>query len=480
MKTAQEYVDSLRTLNPRIFLGGRQVNLLENPVTMTVVRANARVYELSLEPEHREVMTAVSPYTGGRVSRCLHVAASTADLEKRAEMALLTSQVLGTCNYRCVGADVLNALAGVTWEMDRDLGTEYHRRFLDYLRHLQENDLAVSGAVTDAKGDRSKRPAQQPDPDVYVHVAEKRPDGIVVRGAKVSQSGAIAAHETVVIPTMGMREGEEDFAVAFAVPNGAPGITYICQYNPFSAERELAADIRYLGNPEYGQRETCIMVFDDVFVPWERVFVCGETRYSGRLIARFAKTHRMNCGGACKVGFIDLIIGAAQLAAEYSGVQKVPHIVEKITDMIRISETCRACTIAAALKGTEEPAGSGFYLPNDVFGNVAKLTAADGFWEVLKWVGDIAGGMAVTMPSEEELNNPVSGPYVRKFMGASAPAELRLRLAKFVQNWCAGLHGAGTWHGAGSPQAQKMVLYALTDLEEKKRLAKNLAGIRDG
>jgi len=479
LKTAQEYVESLKNFNPRIFLGGRQVKLMENPTTLTVIKANARVYELAQDPACREIMTAVSPYTGGRISRCLHIAQSVADLEKRAEMALLTSQMLGTCNYRCVGADALNALAGVTWEMDRDLGTDYHQRFTTYLKHLQENDLACSGAVTDAKGDRSKRPAQQPDPDVYVHVSEKRPDGIVVRGAKVSQSGAIGAHETVVIPTMGMREGEEDFAVAFAVPNGAPGITYICQYNPFTAEREAVSDIRYLGNPEYGQRETCIMVFDNVFVPWERVFMCGETKYSGRLIARFAKTHRMNCGGACKVGFIDLIIGAAQLAAEYSGVQKAPHIVEKITDMIRISETSRACTIAAALKGSEEPAGSGFYMPNDIFGNVAKLTVADGFWEVMKWVGDIAGGMAVTMPSEEELNNPESGPYVRKFMGASAPAELRLRLAKFVQNWCAGLHGAGTWHGAGSPQAQKMVLYALTDLEEKKKLAKNLAGIKE-
>ncbi|MBC7324963.1 MAG: aromatic ring hydroxylase, partial [Moorella sp. (in: Bacteria)] len=407
--------------------------------------------ELSQEPAYQEIMTAVSPYTGGRISRCLHIAQSIHDLERRAEMALLTSQMLGTCNYRCVGADVLNALAGVTWEMDRDLGTDYHQRFLAYLKHLQENDLACSGAVTDPKGDRSKRPAQQSDPDVYVHVAEKKADGIIVRGAKVSQSGAIGCHETVVIPTMGMREGEEAFAVAFAVPNGAPGITYISQYTPFTAEREVVSDIRYLGNPEYGQRETCIMVFDNVFVPWERVFMCGETRYSGRLIARFAKTHRMNCGGACKVGFIDLIIGAAQLAAEYSGVQKAPHIVEKITDMIRISETSRACTIAAALKGSEEPAGSGFYLPNDIFGNVAKLTVADGFWEVMKWVGDIAGGMAVTMPSEEELNNPESGPYVRKFMCASAPAELRLRVAKFVQNWCAGLHGAGTWHGAGSP-----------------------------
>ncbi|BAF59403.1 aromatic ring hydroxylase [Pelotomaculum thermopropionicum SI] len=479
MKTAAEYLESMKAYNPRIFLGGRQVNLHENPTTLTVLRANARVYELSQEPDYADIMTAVSPYTGQKVSRNLHLAASTADLEKRAEMATLTSQMLGTCNYRCVGADVINALAGVTWEMNRELGTEYHTRFLKHLKYLQENDLAVSGAVTDAKGDRSKRPAQQEDRDVYVHVVEKKPDGIVVRGAKVSQSGAFAAHETIVIPTMGLREGEENFALAFAVPNGAEGLTYICQYTPFTAERELAPDVKYLGNPLYGQRETCVMVFDNVFIPWEHVFMCGEVQYAGRLIARFAKTHRMNCGGACKVGFADLIIGAAQLAAEYSGVQKAPHIIDKITEMIRISETARACTIAAALKGREEPAGSGFFQPDDIFGNAAKLTIADGFWEIMKWVGDIGGGMAVTMPSELELENPATSGYVRKFMKASAPAEKRLRVAKFIQNWCAGLHGAGTWHGAGSPMAQKMALYALADLEKKKALARNLAGLKD-
>lgn len=479
MKTAGEYLESMKGLNPRIFLGGREVKLLENPTTLTVVRANARVYELSNDPRYQEIMTAFSPYTGGRVSRCLHIAQSVRDLEMRAEMALLTSQVLGTCNYRCVGADVLNALAGVTWEMDRELGTDYHRRFTSYLRYLQENDLAVSGAVTDPKGERTKRPAQQDDPDVYVHVVEKNADGIVVRGAKVSQSGAIGCHETVVIPTMAMRPGEEDFAVAFAVPNGAPGITYICQYTPFTAERELIPDVKYLGNPLYGQRETCIMVFENVFVPWERVFLCGETQYTGRLIARFAKTHRMNCGGACKVGFADLMIGAAQLAAEYAGVSKAPHIVEKITEMIRIRETCYACTIAAAYKGKEEPAGSGFYQPDDIFGNVAKLAAADGFWDLMKWAADIGGGMVVTAPSELELENPQTTNYVRKFMRASAPAELRLRIAKFLQHWCAGLHGAGTWHGAGSPQAQKLALYALTDLESKKKWARELAGITE-
>lgn len=476
MKTAGQYLESLEKLNPKIFLGGRQVSLLDNPTTMTVVNANARVYELGSDPEFDSVMNAVSPFTGNKISRNLNIATSTEDLEKRMEMALLTSQMLGTCNYRCVGADTLNALAGITWEMDRSLGTGYHERFLAHLKYLQENDLAVSGAVTDAKGDRSKRPGQQEDPDVYVHLTKKTADGIYVSGAKVSQSGAIGAHETIVIPTMGMKPGEEDFAVAFAVANGTPGITYICQYTPFTAERDLV-ESKYLGNPLYGQRETSIMVFDNVFIPWERVFMCGETQYCGKLIARFAKTHRMNCGGACKVGFADLIIGATQLLAEYSGVQKAPHIVDKITDMIRISETARACSVAAALKGIEEPSGSGFYMPDDIFGNAAKLTVAEGFWDIMKWAGDIGGGLAVTMPSEMELNNPETATYVKKFLKTGAPAEVRLRMAKFIQNWCAGLHGAGTWHGAGSPMAQKMALYSLADMDKKKSLARSLAGL---
>ncbi|MHB1166947.1 MAG: 4-hydroxyphenylacetate 3-hydroxylase N-terminal domain-containing protein [Carboxydocellales bacterium] len=477
MLTGKEYIESIKKINPRIFLGGKQVKLMENPTTMTVVKANARVYELGADPKYAEIMNVDSPYTGTKVSRNLHIARSTYDLEKRMEMARLTSQMLGTCNYRCVGADVINALAGVTWEMDGELGTNYHQRLLKHLKYLQENDLAVSGAVTDAKGERNKRPSQQDDPDVYVHVVEKNDDGIIVRGAKVSQSGAIGAHETLVIPTMGLKPGEEEFALAFAVPNGTPGVTYICQYTPFTAERELN-DSKYLGNPEYGQRETSIMVFDNVFIPWDRVFLCGETKYCGKLISRFAKTHRMNCGGACKVGFIDLIIGASQILVESSGINKVPHIVDKITDMIRISETARACSVASALKGIEEPVGSGFFQPDDIFGNAAKLTIADGFWDVMKWAGDIGGGLAVTMPSEMELDNPETAEYVRKFMQTSGPVEVRLRMAKFIQNWCAGLHGAGTWHGAGSPMAQKMALYGLTDLEEKKKLALDLAGIK--
>jgi 4-hydroxybutyryl-CoA dehydratase/vinylacetyl-CoA-Delta-isomerase len=314
---------------------------------------------------------------------------------------------------------------------------------------------------------------------MHLHVVDKRSDGIVVRGAKVSQSGAIGAHETIVLPGGALRPGEEDFAIAFAMPNGSPGVTYICQYNAYTAERLSTDNVWELGNPLYGQRETSTIVFDDVFIPWERVFLCGETKYCGRLVARFAKTHRMNCGGACKVGFADLIIGGCMLAMEYSGLDKIPHIMEKVVDMVRLSETSHACAIAAALRGREEPVGSGVFLPDDLFGNAAKLNIAHGFWEIMKNAGDIGGGGVVTMPRESDLNNPEIGDWVKKYFKSAAPAEKRLRVMKFLQHWTAGLHGPGTWHGAGAPQTQRVAIGALTDFEVKKKMAKTLMGIKD-
>jgi len=473
----EEYESGIQKIKVHAYLDGKKVeNLLENPVTRSVVEATAKLYELAAHPQHERVMIARSHLTGEKINRNLHVNRSAEDLGRRAEMALLTSQTLGTCNYRCVGCDAINALASVSYEMDRAKGTVYTQRFNSFLRNVQEKDLSVSGAVTDAKGDRAKK-ILEGDPDMYVHVVQRRSEGIVVRGAKLHQSGAFAAHQTVVIPGGALRKGEEDYAVAFAVPNSAPGITYILQYNPLSAEREQAEDILHLGNPQFGQRETCLMVFDDVFVPNESVFMCGEVEFAGALIQRFAKTHRMNCGGACKVGFADIIIGAAQLAAEYAGTDKAPHIREAITHMVRISEASHACAIAAAVKGKEEPPGSGVYMPDDLFGNVAKITTAHGFWQIMALAGDIAGGLVVTMPSFKELKNPATKGYVEKYLKAAVPAEKRMRITKVLQNWTAGLHGPGTWHGAGSTQAQMISLHRAANLEEKKR--KKIAGIED-
>ena len=480
LKTAKEYLESIKKLSPRVYCGGKWVkNLLNNKITRSMVMANAAIYELAEDPKYKEIMVATSHLTGEPINRNLNVARNIHDLDMRQEMALLTSQTVGTCNYRCVGCDALNSLASTTWEMDRDLKTKYNERFNKWLAFAQANDLAVSGAITDAKGDRKKRPSQQDEPDTFVHLVEKRDDGIVVRGIKVSQSGAIGSHETLVLPGGALREGEEAFALAFAVQNSVPGLTYICQYNAYSAEREFCEDEAEIGNPVFGQRETSTMVFDNVFIPWERVFLCGETKFCGKMVTRFAKAHRMNCGGACKVGFADLVIGGTVLAAEYTGVDKVPHIQEKIIDMVRFSETSHACAIAAAMRGREEPKGSGVFLPDDLFGNAAKLNIAHGFWEIIKNAGDIGGGLVVTMPRQKDLEDPEVGPMLKKAFAAAAPADKRLKVAKFLQHWSAGLHGTGTWHGAGAPQTQRFMISVLTDFDAKKKMAKKLMGMKE-
>jgi 4-hydroxybutyryl-CoA dehydratase/vinylacetyl-CoA-Delta-isomerase len=478
LRTGDQYRQGQAKIKHNIYIDGKKVEDLEaNPNTKTVLDATARVFDLGMDPQYDEVMNVVSPLVEEKVSRNVHPARSTSDLEMRAEMGLLTAQKLGTCNYRCVGCDAIHGTASVTYEMDQKLSTEYHHRFIEWLKHIQKNDLAVSGGVMDVKGSRDLRP-EEGDPDLFVRVAERRPDGIVLRGAKLHQSGAIGADETLVIPGVAPRKGEESYAVACAVKNSQEGITYISQYNAMSAEREFVGDNSKLGNPLYGQRETCMMVFEDVFVPWERVFMCGETDYAHMLLLRFAKQHRMTCGGSCKAGFMDLIIGATQTLVEYLGLNKAPMIRQQITEMIKVREISYGCTIAAAYKGEEEPVGSGFCLPNDTFGNAAKLNTCDGFWEVMKWAGDIAGGFSVTMPSEKELENAVTRPLVEKYLKTRGSAKDRMRMTRFLQNWVAGLHGVGTWHGAGPRQNQMIMLYRDTDLQEKKRMAQELAGLK--
>jgi len=475
--TEDEYRMRVSQLNPRLFIGGERVDdLYEHPITRGVIDATAKIYELTQNPVYADIMAARSHLTGEPISRSLHIHQGTQDIEKRLEMARLSSQKLGTCNYRCPGNEMLPGLAATTWEMDKDRGTEYHKRFTAYLTYLQDADLVVSGSVTDTKGDRGKRPLDQ-DPDSYVHVVERRSNGIIVSGAKQHATGAYAADENLILPGLSCRKGEEGYAVAFALPNGSDGVTYVGQHNPYSMEREHAADRRYIGNPLYGQRETCLIVFDRVFVPWERVFMCGEIDYTPVFISRFAKTHRMNCGGACKVGFMDLIIGATQLVAEYHGLSRASHISQKITRMIQLSSTSLACAIAAAHLGKEEPAGSGVFMPDETMSNLAKLNTNDGFWELMALAGDIVGGIAVTMPSERELENPEIRDYMEKYLKSAVSAKQRLRMVRFLQNWVAGLHGVGTAQGAGPSQNQVLVLHRITDLEEKKRMALELANL---
>ncbi len=482
LMTPEHFEESLKTLEPRVFMNGKKVeSVLENRNTRTVVEANKASYEWALDPRYKDIMTCYSPLIDDVVNRYTYVSASTDDLMKKAEAGTFTAEMLGTCIYRCVGYDAFHSLASTCWEMDRDLGTEYYPRFLEYLKMVQRKDLSVAGALTEPRGKRNQKTLDWPDPFLSLKIVDRNKEGIFVRGAKINISGAFASHELVVLPQAAHFQGEEDYAVAFAVPSDAQGITYICQYSPYSAERDAADGLEELGNPRFGQRETSMVVFDNVFVPWDRVFHCGEYKYSLSFVTRFARTHRMTCGGTCKVGFMNQIIGAAKLVQEYKGLEKVTHINDELSEMVVLRETGRACGLAAANKGAEEPAGSGVYLPDELMGNVAKLNVCNSFWRVLALAGDIGGGLIVTMPSLKELNNPEVKDYVTEFysFGSDEPTENILKVHKLLQHWTAGQHGVATWHGAGPVMAQKIMLQRVVDYGHEKNLVKQTLNLKE-
>ena len=481
--TPEEFKKSIKARGPlRVFMNGQRItDLWDHPVTRTVLEANLASYEWANSPEGEPVLTTHSPLIDEKIHRYTHICGSREDLEAKAVAGCWVAERLGTCIYRCVGLDSCHALASTTWEMDQNEGTDYHPRFMEFLKYLQKNDLSAAGALTEPRGDRKKRVLDWKDPYLSLKLVEKKADGIVIRGAKINISGVYGGHELFVLPQSAKKEGEEDYALAFVTPADTEGITYICQYNPLSAEREQCQNTDELGNPRFGQRETSLIVFDNVFVPWERVFLCGEVKYAGAMVSRFGQTHRMTCGGTCKVGFMNQIIGAAKMIQEMKGMDKVPHINDQLVEMVSLRETVRACGLAAAFKGEEVPPGSGVYLPNDMFGNVAKMNVAPAFWRVMALAGDIAGGLPVTMPSIKELHNPETAAYVEEFLsfGSEHSTETIMKVTKLIQNWTAGLHGVGTWHGAGPVFAQKIMLNRLADFDHDKQIVRQVLGLEE-
>ena len=481
LMTRDDYIESLRSMKKRVFIMGQEVeNLVDHPLVRPSLNACAMTYELAQQPEYADLMLATSNLTGQTVNRFTHLHQNTADLVAKVKMLRLLGQKTGCCFQRCVGMDAFNAMDSVTYEMDRALGTEYHARFRRYLQHVQEHDLVVDGAMTDPKGDRRLAPSQQADPDLFVHIVEKKPDGIVVRGAKLHQTGALNSHEIIVMPTQTLSEEDQDYAVAFAIPADAPGILMIYGRQP-SDTRKLEGGQLDVGNREFGGHEA-VIVLDDVFVPWERVFMAGEYAFSGLLVERFAGYHRQSYGG-CKVGVGDVLIGAAQSLAQYQGTDKASHIKDKIVEMVHLNETMYACGIACSAEG--KPTASGTYLIDLLLANVCKLNVTRFPYEIARLAQDIAGGLLVTLPSEKDLANPEVGPYLEKYLRSvdRYTTEERCRMLRLMENLTLGPGAAAylteSMHGAGSPQAQRIMLARLADLEEKMRLARRLAGITE-
>ena len=476
LKTAEQYKDSLRRMNPTTYILGEKVtNVIDHPLIKPQVEAVAQTYSLAGEPETMELLVARSRLTDGEISRFTQLFESIDDLKTKVKMIRLCVQRTGTCVTRCTGLDAMNAIAAVTYEIDEKHGTNYHERALKYIKYVQENDLAVYTGNSDVKGDRSLRPSEQPDPDMYLHVVDRTKDGIIVRGAKAHQTGSLCAHEALIVADRAMRESDKDYAVCFAVPNDAKGVINVYTRGPLEDRWLEGID---LGNISFAK--SCpLVIFDDVFVPWDRVFMCGEYEFAAPLLRMFATYHRHSHGG-CKAGFGDVLIGAAATIAEYNGVPNASHIRNKITDMIKMGETMYGICLAASAEAKRT--SSGVYFVDPALANVSKLYESVNLPEMTRLLVDIAGGLVATMPSEKDLNNPEIGHFIKKYLKgvAGVSTEDRMRMFRLIETLAFQSRDVVSHiMGGGSPEAHKITLFRETDLAAKKKLAKRLAGIKE-
>ena len=489
LMTGAQYIESLRKLNTRVYMFGEEIkDWVDHPMIRPSINCVAVTYDLAQDPQYEDLMTVKSNLTGENINRFGHIHQSTEDLKKKVKMQRLCGQKTASCFQRCVGMDAFNAEYSTTYEIDKKYGTQYHERFKKFLEMVQKEDLVVDGAMTDPKGNRALAPHAQADADLFVRIKERREDGIVVRGAKVHQTGSINSHWHIVMPTQAMREEDADYAVSFACPSDAEGLFMIYGRQSCDTRKlEEGADVD-LGNKQFGGQEA-LVVFDDVFIPNEYVFLAGEYEFAGMLVERFAGFHRQSYGG-CKVGVGDVVIGAAALAAEYNGADKASHVKDKLIEMTHLNETLYCCGLACSTEG--HPTESGSYIIDLLLANVCKQNVTRFPYEIVRLAEDIAGGLMVTMPSEKDFksdlvvgrNGETIGEFCNKFFvgNGKCSTEDRMRILRFLENICLGASAVGyrteSMHGAGSPQAQRIMIQRQGNIEGKKELAKVIAGIK--
>ena len=477
LKNGAEYIESLRRLSPTIYYKGERIkDVTRHPATAPHVRAAAMTYALANKEKYKDLATATSHLTGRRISRFTHVHQNIEDLMKKIKLLRVLGQKTGTCFQRCVGFDGINAVYSVVYEIDQKHGTDYLERFKAWLIHIQDENRMVVGAMTDPKGDRSKGPADQPDPDQYVHVVERRKDGVVIRGAKLHMTGAVNSHDILVMPTTALDERSKNYAIVCAMPIDTPGVTLIFGRQAGDDRRDNRERID-VGKPRFGVvGGEAVIAFEDVFVPNERIFMNGETDHTGTLVYRFAAHHRANYG-ACKTGLMDVLTGAVSYLAQIQGTAQGSHIKDKVTEMIHLSETLYSSSIACSAEGNPTPSGA--YLVDTMLANVCKQNVTRFHFEVARLATDIAGGFLATMPSEYDLKSEDVGHLVKKyFVGVSTiPVEHRIKIGRLIEALTGGTAMVESMHGAGSPQAQRIMIFREGKLGEKMRLAKKLAGI---
>jgi len=477
MRTSEEYKKKIFALKKNVYMDGEVVGR-DDPKLRPAVDTVCMTYDAQTHADEkiRSLATATSHLNGQTISRFSHMHRSVDDLLKKQQLTRELCNKTGTCILRCMGIDALNGICVATHEVDQKMGTEYHDRFLKYLAYFQENDLSSTCAQTDVKGDRKLRPHQQEDPDLYVRIVEKRPDGIVVKGAKAHITMAAIAEEILVVPTRVMTPNDGDWAVSFAIPADTEGIKLVTLGKYPIQRNQLEAPF-----PKYGSCDSMVL-FDNVFIPNERVFLAGEHEFAGRLALLFALYHRHSYTG-CKPAISDSLMGMTALVAEYLGIERSQHIRRNIVDIISVAELVYGAGLAAAY--TSKESSSGTFEPNVVFCNVGRRHAGMHIYEEYEKLCEVAGGLCATLPMENDFfNDEIKDDLLKYIMRkADVPAENQHRLYRLIMDFIVSAQGASKLisgvHGGGSPIMEEIAIYGNYDIQAKKKLAKDLAGIKE-
>ena len=474
--TKVDYLDSLKNRNLTIYLMGE---LVEDPLTHPIIKPSieAMAETYALAEREPELASAISPYTNEPINRFLHIAENNQDLYLQNQMQRKLGQLTGTCFQRCVGMDAFNALHSVTYEIDEKYKTDYHKKFISFLTKMHESNLVIGGAMTDVKGDRSKPPHQQADQDLYLRVVKRDKKGVYVSGAKAHQTGCLNSHWMVIMPTLRLTEDDKDYAIVGALPIESEGITYI--YGRQSCDTRSMEPGEYDVGNKYFAGQEAMVIFDNVFIPNEYIFMNGEYDFAAMLVERFTCYHRRSY--VCKAGVGDVMIGAAATIAEYNGVENKSHIREKLVEMNKLNETIYATGIASSLQGKETKSGN--FINDDLLANVCKQHVTKETYEIGRLAQDLAGGLVASMPSGIDIHESDMSPNLKKYLKGKEDinTEDRVKMLRLIENMTLGRNAVAylteSMHGAGSPQAQRIQISRKVDIEEKKNFAKKLSGI---
>ena len=485
MRTKEEYMNDLGKMKNNIYYDGEKIDRLDERQIHCI---NTIGTTFDMVDEYADLMKVKSHLSGEIINRFTHIHHSTEDLHKKQDMTRKLCQKVGGCIQRCMGCDAANAIYNVSYEADKlNKGkTKYHENFKKWLERFQKDDLIAACAQTDVKGDRIKRPAEQEDPDMYVHVVDRRDDGIVVSGCKLHISEASVSDEILVVPTRALRTEDKDYAVAFAIPGDYEGVKQIVTIHNLREREHFKRGFMPGATDSY-------IIFDNVFIPWERVFLCGEYQHGGALALLFGLFHRHSYSG-CKPAIGDIMVGTAALAAEYNNIHKTSHVRHKLAELIMITELGYAAGYTASDLGKPEiympgmgfiPYGPGSYIPNSIYCNVGRCLTGESVYREAEIICDISGGIPATFPHENDFLNPEIKDYLNKYIirNPNIAPENAAQFWRFVgDGLCSatgGLSQVGGYHGGGSPVMEQIAITTQYDIEFRKKLVKDIAGIDD-